>query len=66
MVAPLCADASAVMDRAFGLPADHTGSLWRRTRHAAQQDQVGVGQTNQSGARGSGPNQEGGLNHNAS
>lgn len=60
MVAPLCADAGPVLDRTFGLPSGHTGPLRRCSRHAAQQNQVGVGETDQSGARGGGSHQKGG------
>lgn len=59
MVAPLCADAGPVVDQAFGLPADHVGPLRLCSRLAAQQDQVGVRETDQSRARGGGPHQEG-------
>ena len=60
MAAPFCADAGPVLNRAFGLPADHTEPLRWSSWHAAQQDQVGVWETDESGARYGGPHQEGG------
>lgn len=60
MVAPLCSDAGPVMDQTLGLPADHHGPLRLRFWSAAQQDQVGVGEADQSRARSGGPHQEGG------
>lgn len=59
MAAPLGADAGAVVAGAFGLPADLPGSLRRRSRSDHQQDQVGVWEADQSGARGGGPHQGG-------
>ena len=60
MAAPLRAAAGPVVDRAPGLSADHARSLRQRFGNAPQQDQVGVWQTDQSGARGGGAYQEGG------
>lgn len=60
VVAALGADAGPVLDQTSALPANHAGPLRLRSRHAAQQDQVGVGQTHQPGARGGGPHEKGG------
>lgn len=60
MAAAFCADAGPVLDRTFGLPANDAGSLRPCSWHAAEQDQVGVWETDQSGARRGGAHQEGG------
>lgn len=60
VAAALGADAGPVLDQTSALPANHAGPLRLRSRHAAQQDQVGVGQTHQPGARGGGPHEKGG------
>lgn len=60
MAAPLCPDAGPVLDRASDLPADHAGPVRQRPSYTAQQDQVGVWETHQSGAGRGRPHQEGG------